>query len=384
MKAETTRKLLAWHRICGLIVSLNVALFAITGVILIFHDEINDMLGVIPAVEANTSEVTLGRAIELARAAYPGAQPVYVSRADDYPHMAFVGMATGSSKLEDSKAVVIDLTRGEVVKALDLENNFTAIVFRLHAQLLMGPAGALLVGVIGLAFLFSLVSGTILYGPMMKRFVFGLLRRDRHTRTYVADIHKLVGIATLGWNMVVVLTGILLSVGSLLIQFYATSELAALAAPFENEAAVTDLSTVDEAIAEAERTSDGRVLAFAALPGSDFASPRQYAVLLHGTEGIDKRMLTLALVDARDPKEVLHKEFPLYLRALLVSEPLHFGDYGGMPLKVVWSLFSLLSLAMAVSGVWVTVSARKQRELRKRSVVLDSEAPPDTAAEATT
>jgi uncharacterized iron-regulated membrane protein len=373
MRAETTRKLLAWHRVCGLIVSLNVALFAVTGAILIFHDEINAALGVVPEVRGAGSEISLGKAIELARASAPKSKPLYVARSDEYPHYAFVGMAEGSSKFEDSKAISVDLTRGEVVKSLDLDNTFTAIVFRVHAQLLMGPAGALLVGVIGLAFLFSLVSGTILYGPMMKRFAFGLLRRDRHVRTFVADIHKLVGIATLGWNMVVVTTGIFLSIGSMLLQFYAAGELAKLAAPFRNEAPVTQLDTVDAAIAEAERTSDGRVLSFVALPGSEFASPRQYAVLLHGIEGLDKRMLTLALVDAKDTTQVVHKEFPLYLQALLVSEPLHFGDYGGMALKVVWALFSLLSLAMAVSGVWVTVSARKQRELRKRSVAVDSD-----------
>lgn len=360
MKAASTRKLLAWHRICGLIVSANVALFSVTGVILIFHDEINAALGVLPQSGASGYEVSLARAIELARETAPADLPVYVSRDPEQRHIAFVGLQHQGNDLQGAKAVAVDLSRGAVVQNFAFEDTFTGVVWKLHAQLMMGPVGALLVGLIGLAFLFSLLSGVVLYGPMMKRFAFGLLRRERQSRTLGADVHKLIGAATFGWNAAVVLTGVLLSLGSLLLQFYATHELAALAAPYQDEQVVTDYSTVDRAISQAERTSHGRELQFVALPGSSLSSPRHYAVLLHGTSGVDKRMLTLALVDARQPEQVHHEQFPWYLRALLLSEPLHFGDYGGMPLKIVWAVFALLSLALAGSGIWITVTGRKR------------------------
>jgi uncharacterized iron-regulated membrane protein len=371
MKATTTRKLLAWHRWCGLIVSLNVALFAITGVLLIFHEEIDDMLGVLPESSGGENKTSLAQAIEIARAGTPGSTALWASRDPEHPHLGYVGVAPGGAKLfADSKPVAVDLIKGGRVENLDFDNTFSAIVFKLHAQLLMGPAGALLVGVVGLAFLFSLVSGAILYGPMMVRFSFGMLRRDRTTRALVADVHKLVGIATFGWNLVVVLTGILLSIGTPMLQYYAATELQQLGAKLGAGEPVTDWSNVDRAIERAEQTG-GRELQFVALPGSEYASPSHYAIILHGTSGLDKRMLTLALADARNPSAIEHHEFPLYLQALMLSQPLHFGDYGGYPLKIVWSLFSLLSLAMAVSGAWIMLSARKQRELRKRSAVLD-------------
>jgi uncharacterized iron-regulated membrane protein len=374
MKATTTRKLLAWHRWCGLIVSLNVALFSITGVLLIFHEEIDEMLGVMPT-SSGEAKTTLAQAIEIAKAGVPNTDALWVSRDEEHPHLGYVGLAPKGSRLfADSKPHAVDLAQGALVEDLKLDETFSAIVFQLHAQLLMGPAGALLVGAIGLAFLFSLVSGVILYGPMMVRFRFGLLRKDRQLRTLVGDVHKLLGIATFGWNLVVVATGILLSVGSMLLQFYAATELQALGAAHGPSEPVTDFRTVDEAVAHAEATSGGRELQFVALPGSEYASARHYAIIMHGKQGLDARMLTLALADARDPTRVVHHAFPLYLQALMVSEPLHFGDYGGYPLKVVWVLFSLLSLGIAISGVWITVSQRKQR-----TVVVDdalSEAAP--------
>lgn len=362
MKATTTRKLLSVHRWCGLIVSLNVALFAVTGVLLMFHEEIDELLGVLPESTGGEVKTSLAQAIELASAGTPNSTALWASRDPEHAHLGYVGVAPKGAKLfADSKAVAVDLEQGKRVENLDFEKTFSSMVFQLHAQLLMGPAGALLVGAIGLAFLLSLITGAIIYGPMMVRFRFGTLRKDRALRTLMGDLHKLIGVATFGWNVVVVVTGILLSVGSMLLQFYAATELQQLAAKHGASELVTDFSTVDAAIARAEATSGGRVLQFVALPGSEYASAGHYAIIMHGKQGLDERMLTLALADARDPSKVEHHGFPLYLRALMISQPLHFGDYGGYPLKVVWTLFALLSLGLAVSGVWITLSQRKQR-----------------------
>jgi len=374
MSPALTRRLLSLHRWCGLIVSLNVALFAVTGALLIFHEEIDAALGAVPATSHGTS-ISLARAVEVARASRPDHQALYVfTDPEEFPGAILVGMAKGSSKLQDSKPVTIDAPKGEVLEKVDFDDSFSGVVFRLHAQLLMGPAGSLLVGAIGLALLISLVSGAVLYGPMMKRFAFGMLRRDRHVRTLFADVHKLVGAATFGWNLVVVGTGVFLSLGSTLLQYYTMTELAALSAPYRGQAAVADFATLDDAVASAERASGGRRWSLVALPGSDFASPRHYAVLLHGHEGLDQRMLTMGLVDAKDPTQVDHRTFPWYLRALLVSEPLHFGDYGGMPLKLLWLAFTLATLVLTASGVWVTVATRHERALRRRSEPVDTSA----------
>lgn len=191
-----------------------------------------------------------------------------------------------------------------------------------------------------------------MYGPVMRKFVFGLVRRNKSRRTLYADLHKLLGAATLGWTFVVAGTGLVLSVGSLLLQYYSTTELAALGKPYATEAIVTDLDTIDRAVAQAERGEPGRHWSIVALPGSDLASPRHYTVLLQGGKGIEARVLTMALVDAKDPARSEAHQLPLYLRALLLSEPLHFGNYGGLGLKLIWTLFGLATLVLSASGVW--------------------------------
>jgi uncharacterized iron-regulated membrane protein len=39
--------------------------------------------------------------------------------------------------------------------------------------------------------------------------------------------------------------------------------------------------------------------------------------------------------------------------ALLVSQPLHFGDYGGMPLKILWAVLDLITIAVLISGLYL-------------------------------
>ncbi len=60
----------------------------------------------------------------------------------------------------------------------------------------------------------------------------------------------------------------------------------------------------------AEASAAGRKWSIVALPGSDLASPRHYAVLLKGGTGIQSRMLTLALIDATNPAQAEAHQLP--------------------------------------------------------------------------
>ncbi|MEM1417373.1 MAG: PepSY-associated TM helix domain-containing protein [Myxococcota bacterium] len=375
MGPRTTRMLLTLHRRCGLFVCLNLAVLSLTGVILVFHEEIDTFLGAMPEARGEGALVSLAETVEVARASRPEAHPVFVFQEPDaHPHVVFVGLTEGAPRIEEAEPVAVDRRGGELLGDIDLRGSFTGLVLQLHAELFLGPFGKLLTGAIGLAFLVSLLSGVAVYGPMMRRFRFGMLRVRRARRTLVADLHKLVGVATLGWTLVVAVTGILLSLGSILLQVYATTELAALGAHHADAPLVTDLRSLDAAVASAEATEPGRHWAIVALPGSDLASPRDYSVLLQGKEGLEQKVMTMALVDALAPERAEAHAFPWYLQALMVSEPLHFGDYGGWPLKLVWALLGLATLLVSLSGVWVFGRSRRDARARRRTEALDTDA----------
>jgi uncharacterized iron-regulated membrane protein len=123
---------------------------------------------------------------------------------------------------------------------------------------------------------------------------------------------------------------------------------------------VTEVSTIDAAVASAEAGQPGRRWSFVTFPGAELASPRHFTVLLLGGDGLEKRMFTLALVDAKDPSVVIHRQLPWYLRALLISQPLHFGDYGGLAMRLLWTVFTIAVIGLAGSGVYVFFAGRKR------------------------
>jgi hypothetical protein len=45
--------------------------------------------------------------------------------------------------------------------------------------------------------------------------------------------------------------------------------------------------------------------------------------------------------------------------ALELSRPLHFGDYGGLPLKVIWALFDVLTILVIGSGAYLLASRHR-------------------------
>src|SRR3546814_21020120 len=51
---------------------------------------------------------------------------------------------------------------------------------------------------------------------------------------------------------------------------------------------------------------------------------------------------------------------PWYAATLLLSQPLQFGDYGGMPLKVIWALLDIVTILVLGSGLYLWLSRRRR------------------------
>ena len=44
----------------------------------------------------------------------------------------------------------------------------------------------------------------------------------------------------------------------------------------------------------------------------------------------------------------------------------HFGDYGGMPLKIIWALLDLMTIIVLGTGVYIWLRRRKPGESAAR------------------
>jgi hypothetical protein len=90
-----------------------------------------------------------------------------------------------------------------------------------------------------------------------------------------------------------------------------------------------------------------------------FGTPRHFVVWTKGTTPFTARMFTPVLVDAQSGALTVAPDMPWYLRLLQVSRPLHFGDYGGLPLKIIWAIFDILTIIVLMSGLYLWWKRRR-------------------------
>ncbi len=90
-----------------------------------------------------------------------------------------------------------------------------------------------------------------------------------------------------------------------------------------------------------------------AFPGTVLSSPHHYAVFMRGKEPLTSRLYTPVLVDAGTGKFTDYLTLPWYLTAFLLSQPLHFGDYGGITLKAIWAGFDIVTILVLASGLYL-------------------------------
>ncbi len=63
---------------------------------------------------------------------------------------------------------------------------------------------------------------------------------------------------------------------------------------------------------------------------------------------------------------------PWYVSTLFIPQPLHFGDYGGMPLKIVWAVLDVLTIIILRHRhlfVGAAAKGRGQRRSRDRALL---------------
>jgi uncharacterized iron-regulated membrane protein len=375
MKSKTLRGWYAVHRWTSLICTANLLLLCVTGLILIFHHEIDHLLEQEPPaakVAAGQPRPSLQQLTDAALAAHPGTTPKSITMFDDdgAPMVAVRVGAPGVASLREGTSVFLDATTGGM-RELFTGDTFTGFILKLHVNLFLGFPGQLFIGAMGLVFFLSMLSGIVLYGPFMRKLAFGLVRFGRQSRIVQTDLHNLTGIVVMVWALVVGLTGSFLSFSPLIIGLWQKTELSELIRTLP-AAPPRSMTPLDQVRRVADLTVPGKDLAYIFYPGTEYATQRHYMVVLRGHTEIEKRVFNIVVVDAETGQLAAQRSMPWYMQVLLLSGPFHFGDYGGLPLKILWALLTMLTTAATVTGliIWSRRSKAAVRQIDTASATL--------------
>ncbi len=381
-----TIKTWAWlHKWSSLVCTVFMLLLCLTGLPLIFHHEIGHLLGTeveTPKMAPGTPHASLDKVLEVARAKHPDRVVQFASKDADDDNLWFVTMTPTPEPTDDFRSVAIDARTALVLAQPRFDEGFMYVMFKLHVDLFAGLPGKLFLGFMGLLLLVAIVSGVVLYAPFMRKLDFGTVRRDKRTRLKWLDLHNLLGIVTLVWLFVVGATGMINTWADLVIKYWQYDQLSALMVPYQGQPTVpvAERGSVQRSMEVAQAQAPQTKLSFIAFPGTAFSSPHHTTFFLKGNEPFTSKLLQPVLVDAKTTEVTATPKLPWYLTALLVSQPLHFGDYGGMPMQILWALLDIATIIVLGSGLYLWLRKGRTAPERKPETATEADGAPPALA----
>jgi len=359
------------HKWSSIICTAFMLMLCVTGLPLIFHHEIDDLLHEeVKAAEvpAGTPYANLDEVVKNGLSKDPGHVAHFLIWDNDDPNtmMVSIGKTLDASPAKN-RLVRLDAHSAAYLDAPDVTGRFTYIMLKLHTDMFADLPGKLFLGFMGILFCVAIISGIVVYAPSMRKLKFGAYRRDRPRVVRWLDIHNLSGIVLVMWMLVVGFTGVINTWADLVIKVWQFGQLAEMTAQYKDKPLPAHPSSIDAAVRVAMQAEPEMKPAFVAFPGTIFSSKTHYAVFLRGNTPLTARLLKPALIDAQSGVLTDSRELPWYVATLLISQPLHFGDYGGMPLKIIWAILDLITIAVLVTGLYLWLRRRQPAALGARA-----------------
>ena len=364
LTARTVRIWYRTHKWTSLICTVFLLMSGVTGLPLIFGEEIDHLLDQHVAAEVVPEGTPLAKIDDMVaegQRRYPDLKLQFVGWDDDEPRITVSLAPTFDSKPEEGKFLTFDAHSGKLLEDTKFSSDFMEYVLRLHAELFVGLPGELILGAMSLFFVIALVSGFVVYGPFMRKLKFGTFRAEGETRVKWFDLHNLLGIVTLCWALVIGLTGVMNAIATPLFGLWRAQELPHLLEPYRGKPMPAKFESIDAAVKKANTALPHNEITSVLFPNDVFGSPRHYLIWTKGKTALTSRLFTPVLVDVETGQATGARGLPWYLRLLELSRPLHFGDYGGLPLKILWAVLDVTLMIVLVSGIYLWIARRKTR-----------------------
>ena len=373
MRTTTIRRWSFVHTWTSLICTLFLLMLAITGLPLIFHHELEHLLGEAPELRempANTPHLDLQQLVSAAERHRPDEVVQYFGWEADEPNgVVAITAATAGTEPNSSYTFMLDARTGEAVEMPAANGGLMMFFLRMHVDMFAGLPGKLFLAFMGIMLIVAIISGVVLYAPFMRRLEFAQVRHDRSSRTRWLDLHNLIGVVTLSWALVVGITGVVSACADLLIEAWRAESLATMLEPYQDAPPLTTRAPASDLLKIATQAAPGMQPDFIAFPGTRFSSEHHYSVFMNGSSHLTSHLYTPVLIDAQTLEVTAVGGRPWYMDALGLSQPLHFGDYGGRPMQILWAILDVLTIIVLGSGLYLWWVRRRGTQTIAREAV---------------
>jgi len=370
----------AWylvHKWTSLACTLFMLVICISGLPLIFRDEVVNWLDASPSwpnVAPGSPAPSLDSLVAQALYRHPAHRIAEIDVVHGSPGILMT-LAPRPQAQPGVRTIRLqyDARDGSLHHSVDSEtegpgSRFMTVMTRLHIDLYTRLPGQLFLGFMALLCTVAIISGAVLYHPFMKKNPFGTVRAQRAPRLKWLDLHNLLGIVTMVWALMMSATGALHELAVPMFRYWLAHDVqAALASQRDSPVAEPSrLASVQEAYATARAAAAGRIVESLRFPDAGLGLPRHYLLWAKGETAPATHLFDGILVDAHTGRLTAVLEMPWYLRVLQFSRPLHYGDMAGLPLKIIWAALDLVLILILLSGLYLwSKRARQFREPRQ-------------------
>lgn len=358
------RKQTIWraHSILGLVAGLGLLVIGLSGSILMFSKEIDTLLRPEDVrVDHNRAKPRLPFDELLGKVAnaLPGHTLTGWALHPDDPGASDQVWMQRDGETERWLFAHLDPYTGRILsRPSESGDHFTGWLLELHYSFFADHAGLLIAGLLAVMLMILGLSGLWLYRDFFSNFF--RLRWKRSGRILFSDLHKFVGINSVLFNLILGFTGGWWNL-SHLIGHLLEHEQAAIAET-GTPLPVSRWSSVDAMLATAGTTIPGFTTHYLGLPRNEGDSLVLYGQ--HGGAGPFRGLygssVTFDPVTGAVKEHVNITEASAWGQIYDSFMPLHYGTFGGWPIRILWSFGGLAPGILAISGFLIWRSRRRK------------------------
>jgi uncharacterized iron-regulated membrane protein len=353
------------HLWLGVLLGLYTAVIGLTGSALVFRGQIDRQLSpALFAVNATAPHrAPLAPVLRTIAAQFPLEHVEGIDNLSRPSHPAIVYLSTGSgAEGSDQRMVSIDQATGRILGSRMRYAGFLGVCANLHYYLLAGPTGYVINGVCACAFLLLCCTGWMLWWPGRSGLRRGLRVHWRaRWKRLNWDLHAVGGFWTNPLLIAVVATGILFVFPKPILDCLAwaggakTAVVTQWLSSPQPPASGTGTISPDAALAQASgilREHGSRdVIHYLAVPTPTYAV---YDAIAYRPHGAHYALPTYLYLNAHTGKLLAYKDaraLPRTLQWATYAYAVHFGEFGGLWIKVLWVMLGILPAALWVTGL---------------------------------
>lgn len=259
--------------------------------------------------------------------------------------------------------------------------HFLAQLNEVPIRLGFAPFGYVVAGITAFLFLFALITGLLLHWDKIKSNFF-IFRPYNKWKTVWTDMHTALGVIGFPYQFLFAVTGVVLILNTLLVAPFAKvlynndtdkvyqdlGQSTAISMPYSYTPLDKKLSIGDYVNMAKEKWPDAYITAFNILNYGD----ANMLVILESEPHLNKQFAGSGIlaIQARDNTIIREKSpntdqtYVDSVRSLIYR--LHFGDFGGYPVKSLYFILGIMGCLVIISGILIWLVARDKNNVLPR------------------